>query len=295
MPYYTPTRDRISGRVTSRGLFGFSPAEINEARKNLSGATARTIGRYLAESVHIDIAAQVRQAAEDLRRAIERSDANVTGSMRRSVSARGTGTPLNPNAQPTRRTIDVEYAPYLTFVSDGTGPARQSHPGHLPIPARKRGGHWAFSRADADMMGSANQAMFAGSTNAQYGLLDWIEMKGITSEKYPDSYDLYRAIGMSITKGGIRPQHLFESAWGSRNWWEQQDTLFDTGYNISLNFGQAGQKVLANQWFDILLTFYRGGNLPIGLIEKGPSSATMQEIATHAQGTVYQTTNLAGR
>ena len=115
------------------------------------------------------------------------------------------------------------------------------------------------------------------------------------SEKYPEPYDLYRAIGMSIMRGGIRPQHIFEDAWGVREWWQQTDTLFETGYDIALNFGQSGQRVLADQWFNILLTFYRGANLPEGLINQGPASATMQEVSRFAQGRVAGNINLTGR
>ena len=288
MPYYRPTQDLISGRTKGRGLFGFTPEQINEARTNLNGPIARTIGRHLAQLVHADISVQVRDAAQDLRSAIERKDVSVTGSLRRSITARGTGVPTSPRAQPTRRTMDVEYAPYLVAISDGTGP--QGFP-----PARKRGGHLIYSREDAETAGPANIGMFIGSTNAQYGLLDWIEMKGIVSEKYPEPYDLYKAIGMSIKRSGVRAQHIFEDAWGTRNWWQQQDTLFDTAYDISLNFGQGKQQVLTDQWFKVLMTFYRGGNLPAGLIAQGPSSESMQEVAKFAQGRVVSNTNITGR
>ena len=144
--------------------------------KNLKGPTARAIGRFLAQSVNQEISAQVQQAAVDLRQAIERNDVSVTGALRRGITARGTGVPSNPRARPTRRRINVEYAPYLRYISDGTGP--QGFP-----PARKRGGRLIYSRDDAEAVGSANKGMFATSENAQYGLLDWIEMRGFGVRK----------------------------------------------------------------------------------------------------------------
>ena len=287
MTTYRPTSDRISGRAR-RGLFGFTKEEVDAARQNLQGTTARTIGRFLAQSVNQEITAQVQQAAADLRASIERNDVSVSGALRRSIVARGTGIPSNPRARPAQRKVDVEYAPYLRYISDGTGP--QGFP-----PARKRGGRLIYSRDDADAVGPANKGMFATTVRAEYGLLDWIEMRGLVSEKYPKPYDLYRAIGMSIMRSGIRAQHIFEDAWGTREWWQQQDTLFETGYDIALNFGHAGQQVLSDQWFNILMTFYRGGNLPEGLINQGPSSETMREVSRFAQGRVVGNINLSGR
>lgn len=254
------------------GAFGITPERIRSAMnkpRTPSGTTAafRDVSRNVNQIIANSLRETVANDAAAIRRAIDERGISVTGYTRDNIRARGTGRRGGPGPSydfsapdaNTRRLIDLEYPKHLEYISFGTGP--QGFP-----PARKVNGQTILVNKD-------NWDDFSPSPyQGQYGLLDWIEMKGLTSEKYDNAYQLYKAIGGAIKWGGIKgveSHGILDTS--QRDYGSLGRSLFQGGleaigeewlglsqtYDLQQRSLQAAERA-ARQMFDIFASFYTG-------------------------------------
>ena len=234
-----------------------------------SGTTAafRDVSRNVNQIVANALRNTVANDAAAIRQAIDERGISVTGYTRENIRARGTGRRRGPgpdydfieeNAS-TRRLINLEYPKHLEYISFGTGP--QGFP-----PARKVNG--ASIAINKDNWDDYSPQPYQG----QYGLLDWIEMKGLTSDKYDNAYDLYKAIGGSIKWGGIKGVYTHgildksQQEYGSLGRALFQEGLGEIGeewLGLSDTYAlqrrdQIAAERAAQHMFDAFATFYTG-------------------------------------
>lgn len=250
--------------------FGITPERIRQAMakpRTASGTTAafRDISRRINQIVANQVRDRVKSDAESIRQAIDDRGISVTGYLRSNIRARGTGRYRHGDPvgdANTRRLIDLEYPDYLEYISYGTGP--QQFP-----PARKVQGN-TVPGINKDNWDEFSPQPY----NGQYGLLDWIELKGLTSEKYDNAWDLYRAIGGAIKWNGIQGKYtrgildesqrevgslgraLFQSQGAIQEIGEEWLGLAETFQLKERNRDAA--KRAAEQMFEVFVSFYTG-------------------------------------
>ena len=250
--------------------FGITPEHIRRAMshpRTPSGTTAafRDVSRNINQIVANQLRQTVHDDAEAIRRAIDERGISVTGHLRQNIRARGTGRwrqgdPVGEAS--TRRLIDLEYPDYLEYISYGTGPQR------FP-PARKAQGQTIMG-INKDNWDDYSPQPYQG----QYGLLDWIELKGLTSEKYDNAWDLYRAIGGSIKWNGIQGKYtrgildesqrevgslgraLFQREGAIQQIGEEWLGLAET-FQLRERNREAAKRA-AEQMFEVFVSFYTG-------------------------------------
>lgn len=142
----------------------------------LDSAARRRARREVNRLVRDVMIEIVNDYAQQLRGELREGGAVVTGDLVSRIGAR--------NMQPGRRTVPhVVYPDRLHFISSGTVQERP--------PIEK-----------------------TGSTLGPYGLREWVEMKGLTSDKYLTSRSLAWAIAKSISRKGVQAQGYREKAAG---------------------------------------------------------------------------------
>lgn len=140
--------------------------------------TRRKVRREINHAVYDVVTEVVSGYLDELHDEIIIGDSIVTGQMVEGIIGINVTSPYHY-----RRRIGALFPPTLRMVSSGT---QQRLPPIKPT----------------------------NTTVGPYGLQDWVEMKGLVSERYKTSHSLAWAIAKSIEANGVTPAHYREQAAG---------------------------------------------------------------------------------
>ena len=155
--------------------------DVQTALIDISRDTAarRRVRAEVNYAIHKTIVEITTLYTETLREVVRAGGSVVSGEMVNSIRQYGTHSSLHY-----LRAVGVSYSPMVRIVSSGT------NQGMPPVEP-------------------------TGTTIGSYGLREWVERKGITSEKYKTPKQLAWAIAKSIQKkGGVPGKFYRESALG---------------------------------------------------------------------------------